>query len=265
MKLSSAYLAIPLLIASPLTALATANSQLFTRNGSGIVSDGITAALEYQPAPNSQKRNPILRDVRGLTKRQDQYYIDQCPQQGAEVPPGYTEWRGSRCVTETWAGPWRNSCNPSNPAPLNALFWFNGACRAQEWCVNEPWNPNFQFSGQYPRAGCVTHALMQRIVQAAAAHARRVVRLTPQNPQPDSNLAIALSGENDDSVLFQAESITLIARNKNFVRLGQQISCQDCSTLTFSQFPAGTDNLKAEIVLPNKNDVAYLSAYSWYS
>ncbi|KAF2233378.1 hypothetical protein EV356DRAFT_568035 [Viridothelium virens] len=243
------------------------SAALSTPNGNGSFSSGYKITLDYKPAPSSRRHDAASTNL-GLMRRQMSYPINQCPQQASGTYRDFTDFRGSRCLTDTHSGAWEISCNPpigQTPPFGIPFYWYDGSCRPHEICIDRPVDPSQMIPhGQYSTAWCVAGSAMVTLSQAALANDVRRVQATPQDRwSMNENIEIILTGQNDDDILFKAHEITLGARDTNKNPVGQPISCSECSNLRFSNWPQGTANFDSNITLPNVNDIANLHMVSW--
>ena len=89
------------------------------------------------------------------------------------------------------------------------------------------------------------------------------VNLSPRKTQNRyGNLEMVLTKPNYQ-ILSIASLITLAAKDANNNTLGQTVSCQDCSRLSFLRWPAGTTHFDSNITLPNLKDRPILHVDGW--
>ncbi|KAI9674837.1 MAG: hypothetical protein M1822_009033 [Bathelium mastoideum] len=136
-----------------------------------------------------------------------------------------------------------------------------GACEQSEVCITQGSSEDDDLV-----AVCVPQQAELRILEATRnAELRRVTAdFDGPGPSGHANVAIALTGQNDD-ILFQASAIDMAPRDSSNNPLAASSSCTQCSELNFLKSPPNTANFDINITMPHANDITNLHDILWFS
>ncbi|KAF2237109.1 hypothetical protein EV356DRAFT_496632, partial [Viridothelium virens] len=228
--------------------------------------DSLSIVLDHQAVSDDRRRDAAMLDF--LTKREASYPVNQCPLQAPSAPASFTQFKGSECLTKTFAGTYTISCDyPVWRGPPHGvgLFWYQGACRPHEICIDRIYDQGITwFTGVYSTAWCVAGTSFVSLARTVIGNANRRVTIVPQKRKgKNASIGVVLTREDDNDVLFKAYMMTLIARDAEHRRLGQTISCSNCSNLSFRKWPIGTVDFGLDVVVPNTSDIANVHVFGW--
>ena len=252
--------------------------------------------LENQTTSKSDSQEVSAPGPGNFAKRQYLYHINKCP--GRNIfPAEYTHFDLSVCRGRNLAQEWLLKCSvPSRPA---SSLIHAGSCAVTELCFDYVKHGlctaaciTADLALQISRA--LSDTINRRAVVYIISNGQDIVasqdgssiqgqsssasqgqdfssnhrgpphghsRPLRRRFSNDYNLDIALT-QPDDTILFQAQKISLLARDDKNQALGSPVSCNNCSRLRFSNWPSGTGNFVVDLVFQKAADVAKLHIFA---